>query len=66
MLYTKIKEISKAKKIPICKIEEDCGLAQGSICRWNEIRPSFDKVVRVAKYLDVPITELTDVVEEVM
>lgn len=66
MLYSKIKKIAKAMKIPIYKIEEDCGLAQGSICRWNEIKPAFDKVVKVANYLGVSIAELTDVVEKVV
>lgn len=58
MLHTKIKAIAKEKKIPVCKIEKDCGLMQGSIGHWDEVKPSYDKVVAVAKYLDITVEEL--------
>ena len=60
MLYTKIKAIAKEKKIPVCKIEKDCGLIQGSIGHWDEIKPSYDKVLAVAKYLDITVEELSE------
>ena len=63
MLLEKIKKIAKSKKILIYKIEEECGLSQGSISHWNEINPSYDKVVSVAKYLGVSVEELADVVQ---
>lgn len=58
MLHTKIKAIAKKKKIPVSKIEKDCGLIQGSIGHWDEVKPSYDKVVTVAKYLDMTVEEL--------
>lgn len=58
MLYDVIKEIAKKNGIPICKIEEDCGFSQGSMCKWNEISPAWDKVQKVADYLGVSISEL--------
>lgn len=64
MLYNKIKKIAKDKKIAIRKIEEDCGFAKGSICKWNKVSPAFDKVVCVAKCLGIPISELAEVKEE--
>lgn len=33
-------------------------IAKGSISKWNVIEPSFDKVCRVAKILDVEIKQL--------
>ena len=58
-MYQKIKEVSKSKKIPISKIEKDLGFGQGCICRWGKsVCPSFDKVGKVAEYLDIPITDL--------
>ncbi len=60
MLYTKIKAIAKEKKIPVCKIEKDCGLIQGSIGHWDEVKPSYDKVLAVAKYLDITVEELSE------
>lgn len=58
MLYETIKAIAKENKIPIYKIEEELGFAQGSICKWNEIKPSYDKVLRVAQILGVSVEEL--------
>ena len=58
MLYQKIKALAKEKKIPICKIEEQLEIAQGSICKWGTISPSYDKVVGVAKILGVSVEEL--------
>lgn len=60
MLYTKIKKISKEKKIPVYVIEEKLNLARGSICKWDNVNPSFDKVVGVSRILEVPIEELIE------
>lgn len=60
MLYEKIKSYSKAKKIPISKIEEMIGVVPGSICKWAKCNPSYDKVVRVAKIFGVTVEELTE------
>lgn len=59
-LYEKIKSIAKKKNIPIRKLEMDAGISQGSICKWDDVKPSFDKVVKVAKLLGIDIKELTD------
>lgn len=58
MLYDRLRELSKEKKIPVCKIEENLEIAQGSISKWNEIKPSYDKVVGAAKILGVSVEEL--------
>ena len=58
MLYNKIKAIAKEKGISIRKIEEYCGFSQGSMCKWNDISPSWDKVQKVAGYLNVKINAL--------
>lgn len=64
MLYEKVKAAAKEKGIAISEIERKCKFSQGSICKWNEVNPAFDKVVSVAKCLDIPISELADVKEE--
>lgn len=64
MLYEKIKVAAKAKGIAISEIERVCNFSQGSICKWNEVSPAFDKVVSVAKCLEIPISELAEVKEE--
>lgn len=59
-MYQKIKEIAKSKNISINQIETTLGIAQGSLCKWGKVKPSFDKVVDVAKMLDVSIEELIE------
>lgn len=58
MIYQNIKAIADAKNISIRKIEKDTGIVLGSIYHWDDIKPSVDKVAKVAKYLDVTIEEL--------
>lgn len=60
MLYQKIKVIAKEKGIAISEIERKYKFSKGSICKWNEVNPSFDKVVSVAECLDIPISELAN------
>lgn len=59
MLYQKIKALAKERKIPIYKIEEEIGIASGSLCKWDEIDPAYGKVVKVAKVLGVTVDELS-------
>ncbi len=60
MLYEKVKAAAKEKGISISQIERMCKLSQGSICKWNAVNPSFDRVVSVAECLEVPISELAN------
>ena len=57
-MYGRIKSIAKEKGIPIYKIEDELGISRGSICKWNTVKPSYDKVVGVSKILGVPIDEI--------
>lgn len=58
MLYNKIKALAKEKKVSISQIERACGIYPQSMCKWNEVKPSYDKVVSVAKYLGTTVEEL--------
>lgn len=58
MLYDRVKVVAKEKKIPIYKIEQDCYISQGSICKWGTISPSVEKVKAVADYLGVTVDYL--------
>ena len=60
VLYQKIKEIAKEKGIAISELERKCKFSQGSVCKWNEVNPSFNRVVSVAECLEVPISELAN------
>lgn len=59
-MLAKIKELSAKQGIPIFQLEKDCDLSNGSVYHWDEIKPSYDKVVRVAKRLGVSVEELTE------
>lgn len=58
MIYQKIKSIADSQGISIRKIEQDTGITPSSIYHWNEVKPSVDKVARVAKYLGVSVEDL--------
>lgn len=57
-LYNNIKKLAQLQKIPVYKIEEELGISSGSICKWNEISPSAEKVLGVAKILGTTVEEL--------
>ena len=58
MIYRNIKAIADEKGISIRKIELDTGITPSSIYHWDKIKPSVDKVAKVADYLGVPIEKL--------
>ena len=58
MIYQNIKSIADSPKVSIRKIEQDTGITLGSIYHWNDVKPSVDKVAKVANYLGVTVEEL--------
>ena len=58
MLYEKIKAIADEKGISILQIERQCEIKPSSIYHWNEVKPSYDKVLAVANYLGTTVEEL--------
>lgn len=58
MIYQKIKSIADSQGVSIRKIEQDTGITPSSIYHWNEVKPSVDKVAKVAKYLGVSVEDL--------
>jgi transcriptional regulator with XRE-family HTH domain len=57
-LQNNIKKFSQLRGIPLYKIEEELGIATGSISKWKEIMPSVDKALGVAKILETTVEEL--------
>lgn len=60
LIYDKIKFLAKTKNIPIYKIEQECDLAKGSICKWNIVSPSAKKLKDVADVLETTVDELLE------
>lgn len=60
LIYDKIKEICKSKKISVTQLEKEAGLSNGAISKWNESSPTIDKLQSVAKVLKIKVDKLLD------
>lgn len=58
MLYANVKSLADKKGVSILQIERECDIKPSSIYHWDENKPSYDKVARVAKYLGTTVEEL--------
>ena len=54
----RVKTICKERKIPISKLESDCGLANGYISQLRKGVFPDDRILKIAKYLDVSVDYL--------
>ncbi|MCM1305426.1 MAG: helix-turn-helix domain-containing protein [Butyrivibrio sp.] len=52
-LVSRIKEKCTEKGTTIKKLEREIGLGNGTISRWDTSIPSYDKVIKVADFLQV-------------
>ena len=59
MLLENIIRICKEKNISIAKLERETGISNGTIGRWGVSSPSFDNVLKVAKYLGTTLDALS-------
>ena len=57
-MVERIKTLCADNKVTIRALEKEFGFGNGTIARWNENRPSIDKVKAVADYFGVTIDEL--------
>lgn len=60
MLYDKIKEVAKNRKVSIYRIERDLNFSNGSLRKWNNSNPSATSLKKVADYLNVTLDELLE------
>lgn len=58
MLFEKISNLCKEKGISIARLEEECGLGNATVRRWNVSMPRLDSLQKVANYLGVPVSDL--------
>ena len=54
----KIKQMCSERKIPISKLEKECGFANGYIGRLKKGTLPSDRIVKVANFFDVPVEML--------
>ncbi len=57
-LYEKIKELAARKNISIRQLEEKLGFANATLRRWDQNKPSVDKIQAVAKFFNVSVDYL--------
>ncbi len=55
----RIKTICKERKIPISKLEKDCGFSNGYIGQLRKGTMQNDRMMIVSEYLGISIEELT-------
>lgn len=54
-IYERIQEKANEKGISIKKLEQEVGLGNGIIKRWNTSSPQCNKILLVANYLQVSL-----------
>lgn len=63
-LLDKVAILCGQRKMPLRQLEREAGLKERTIQHWDKSVPSADKVVKVARVLQVPIEELFSVYDE--
>lgn len=58
MIYDRIKEICKEKSISILSVEQQAGLGNGAISKWNDSSPTVDNLKKVADVIGVTLADL--------
>lgn len=54
-MYNKIKTLCKEKGISIHAMEKDLGFGGGTVSRWKNSNPGIEKILKIAKYFEVPV-----------
>lgn len=58
MLVDKVKSFCDEREITLAELERCVGLGNGTVARWDEKRPSVDRVAKVAEFFGVTVDEL--------
>lgn len=58
MIYKNIVRLCKERGISIAKLEQNCGLGNGTVSGWQSGQPRLDRVKLVADYFGVTIDAL--------
>jgi len=55
MVFEKIQQKCSEKGVSIYRLEKDLGFSPSCVKKWKNSIPTADKLLKVAKYFDVPI-----------
>ena len=53
-----IKKLCAGRGISLRQLEAACGISYGTICRWDENRPSVDRAAKVAAFFGISLETL--------
>lgn len=54
-VFSRLDAIIKKQGLTLSKVEKECGLGNGTIKRWESQSPRLDKLVSVAKFLNISL-----------
>ncbi len=60
LIYDNVCREAKKSGTSINALEKDCGLAIGSVCKWNSVSPTVRNLKKVADRLGVAIEDLLE------
>lgn len=58
MVYERIEALCREKGVSIRKLENSCGLSNGSVAKWKVVSPSAESLYKVAVFLETTVEEL--------
>ena len=58
MLFTKISALCKERNISVAKLEQQAGLGNATVRRWDVSTPTVDNLKRVADVLGCTVDDL--------
>lgn len=59
-IYDRVRELCDRQQLSIATVEDRAGLGHATIRKWDSSVPKIDTLVKVAKVLNVPVTELIE------
>ena len=59
-MVERIRNLCTERRTSIKALEKELGFGNGTIRRWDDNAPSFDRISLVANYFNVPVTFITD------
>lgn len=63
-IYSVVQDIASQRKVSIYRIEQDLGLSNGRISKWDLSEPQASALQRVANYLGVTSAYILDKAKE--
>lgn len=58
MLVERIRGLAKERKISLAQLERDLDFGNSTIRKWDDSRPSIDRLLKVAEYFNVSLDYL--------